>query len=194
MRRLIRAAGPCPLKPRRGVTPYQSLVSAIAHQQLTGKAAQTILGRFFALYGDGGRHPEPEELLATHDDRLREAGFSRAKVASLKDIAARTLDGTIPSRRALSRLSDDEVIARLVRVRGVGRWTVEMLLMFTLGRPDVLPVDDYGVRNGFRLAYGRDDLPKPRELAEFGLRWAPHRSTAALYLWRAVDLHKAGRL
>jgi DNA-3-methyladenine glycosylase II len=194
MRGLVRAAGPFALKPRRGVTPYQSLVSAVAHQQLTGKAAQTILGRFFALYGEEGRHPEPEELLATPDDRLRGAGFSRAKVASLKDIAARTVDGTIPSRRTLSRLPDEEVIARLVQVRGVGRWTVEMFLMFTLGRPDVLPVDDYGVRNGFRMAYGLGELPRPRELAEFGLRWAPFRSTAAWYLWRAVDLHKEGCL
>ena len=194
MRGLIRAAGPCALKPRRGVTPYQSLVSSIAHQQLTGKAAQTILGRFFALYGEGGRHPLPEELLATADAQLRAAGFSRAKVASLKDIAARSLDGTIPSRRTLSRLPDEEIIARLVQVRGVGRWTVEMFLMFTLGRPDVLPVDDYGVRNGFRIAYGLEDLPKTAELAEHGLRWAPYRSTAAWYLWRAVDLHKESRL
>jgi DNA-3-methyladenine glycosylase II len=194
MRGLIRAAGPCALRPRRGVTPYQSLVSSIAHQQLTGKAAQTILGRFFALYGEGGRHPLPEELLATDDAQLRAVGFSRAKVASLKDIATRSLDGTIPSRRTLSRLPDEEIIARLVQVRGVGRWTVEMFLMFTLGRPDVLPVDDYGVRNGFRMAYGLAELPRPAELAEHGLRWAPHRSTAAWYLWRAVDLHKEGRL
>jgi DNA-3-methyladenine glycosylase II len=194
MRGLIRAAGPCALRPRRGVTPYQSLVSSIAHQQLTGKAAQTILGRFFALYGEGGRHPLPEELLATDDAQLRAVGFSRAKVASLKDIATRSLDGTIPSRRTLSRLPDEEIIARLVQVRGVGRWTVEMFLMFTLGRPDVLPVDDYGVRNGFRMAYGLAELPRPAELAEHGLRWAPYRSTAAWYLWRAVDLHKEGRL
>jgi len=194
MRGLVRAAGPCVLKPRRGVTPYESLVNAIAHQQLTGKAAQTILGRFRALYGDGGRHPAPEELLATGDQRLRDVGFSRAKVASLKDIAACTLDGTIPPRRTLSRLPDEEVIARLVQVRGVGRWTVEMFLMFTLGRPDVLPVDDYGVRSGYRLAYGLAEMPRPRELAEVGQRWAPYRSTAAWYLWRAVDLHKAGRL
>jgi DNA-3-methyladenine glycosylase II len=194
MRGLMRAAGPCELRPRRGVTPYQSLVSAIAHQQLTGSAARTILGRFFALYGEQGRHPEPELLLATDDAALRAVGFSRAKVASLKDIAARTLDGTIPPRRTLSRLPDEEVVARLVQVRGVGRWTVEMFLMFTLGRPDVLPVDDYGVRSGFRLAYGLAELPRPRELAEFGLRWAPCRSTAAWYLWRAVDLAREGRL
>jgi len=192
MRGLIRAAGPCELKARRG-SPYESLLSAIAHQQLTGKVAATILGRFRALYAEG-RYPTPEELLATHDDRLREAGFSRAKVAALKDIAARTLDGTIPPRRGLSRLPDERIIERLVAVRGVGRWTVEMFLMFTLGRPDVLPVDDYGVRSGFRIAYGLDQPPRPRDLAEFGLRWAPYRSSAAWYLWRAVDLRNAGRL
>lgn len=189
MRALMRAAGPCPLKPERGRTPYQALIRAIAHQQLTGKAAGTILSRFFALYGEG-RFPQPAELLATGDDTLRATGFSRAKVASLKDIAARTLDGTIPSRRALARLPDEKIIERLTQVRGVGRWTVEMFLMFTLARPDVLPADDYGVRTGFRLAYGLDELPRPRELAEFGLRWAPHRSAAAWYLWRAVDLNR----
>ena len=191
MRGLMRAAGRCTLAPERGRSPYEALIRAIAHQQLTGKAASTILSRFFALYGDG-RFPEPAELLATDDARLRAAGFSRAKVASLKDIAARTLDGTVPPRRALSRLRDEAIIERLTAVRGVGRWTVEMFLMFTLARPDVLPVDDYGVRSGFRLAYGLDELPRPRELAEFGLRWAPYRSAAAWYLWRAVDLHRAG--
>jgi DNA-3-methyladenine glycosylase II len=189
MRALIRAAGPCVMKPVRGRTPYEALIRAIAHQQLTGKAAATILSRFFALY-DGGRVPEPAELLATSDAQLREAGFSRAKVASLKDIAARTLDGTIPPRRRLARLPDEAVIERLVQVRGVGRWTVEMFLMFTLGRQDVLPVDDYGVRSGFRIAYGHEQMPRPRELAEYGLRWAPYRSLAAWYLWRAVDLHR----
>jgi DNA-3-methyladenine glycosylase II len=190
MRGLIRAAGPCSLRPERGRSPYEALVRAIAHQQLTGRAANTILSRFFALY-DEGRFPEPAELLSTADEQLRAVGFSRAKAAALKDIAARTLDGTIPQRRALSRLPDEAIIERLTQVRGVGRWTVEMFLMFTLARPDVLPVDDYGVRNGFRLAYGHDELPRPRELAEFGLRWAPYRSSAAWYLWRAVDLHRA---
>ncbi len=118
-------------------------------------------------------------------------GFSRAKVLALKDIAARTLDGTVPERRVLARQDDAAIIERLVQVRGVGRWTVEMFLMFTLGRPDVLPVDDYGVQSGFRIAYRRRAHPKPAELARFGQRWAPYRSTAALYLWRAVDLHRA---
>jgi DNA-3-methyladenine glycosylase II len=189
MRGLIRASGPCGIRPERGRTPFQSLVRAIAHQQLTGKAANTILQRFFALYGEG-RFPEPAELLGTPVSSLRLAGFSRAKAAALHDLAARTLDGTVPPRRGLSRLTDEEIIERLVQVRGVGRWTVEMFLMFTLGRPDVLPVDDYGVRSGYRIAYGLAEMPRPRELAELGRRWAPYRSTAAWYLWRAVDLHR----
>lgn len=193
MAALMRAAGPCDLRPDRRRTPYQALLRAIAHQQLTGKAAETILGRFFALYGDG-RYPTPEELAATPDDALRTAGFSRAKTAALKDIAARALDGTIPERRVLARHADEAIIERLTQVRGVGRWTVEMFLMFTLGRPDVLPVDDYGVQCGFRIAYRRRAHPKPRQLAEFGERWAPYRSTAAWYLWRAVDLGRAGQI
>jgi DNA-3-methyladenine glycosylase II len=190
---LARAAGPFTLRPDRRRTPYEALIRAVAHQQLTGKAANTILGRFVSLYGGTG-YPEPGELLATTDEALRAAGFSRAKVASLKDIAARTLDGTIPPRRALSRLTDEDIIERLTEVRGVGRWTVEMFLIFTLGRPDVLPVDDYGVRSGFRIAYRKRELPPPKRLAAFGERWAPHRSTAAWYLWRAVDLRRAGKL
>ncbi len=186
MAQLIRRAGPFVLKPDRSRSPYESLLRAVAHQQLTGKAASTILGRFCALYG-GDRYPEPGQLIATPDEQLRAAGFSRAKTASLKDIAARTQDGTIPERRALSRLSDAAIIERLTEVRGVGRWTVEMFLMFTLGRPDVLPVDDYGIRNGYRLAYGKRRMPKPDVLARFGECWAPYRTTASWYLWRAVD-------
>ncbi|MBM5811630.1 MAG: DNA-3-methyladenine glycosylase 2 family protein [Gammaproteobacteria bacterium] len=190
MAQLIRRAGPwAPVRERGGA--YAALLEAVAHQQLTGKAAKTILGRFHALYGDGGG-PAPEQLLATPDETLRGVGFSRAKVAALKDIAAKTLDGTIPERRALARMRDEAIITRLSAARGVGRWTVEMFLIFTLGRPDVLPVDDYGVRNGFRIAYGRRALPAPRALARFGARWAPYRTTAAWYLWRAVDLERGG--
>jgi len=193
MHRLMRLAGPCEIRPVRGRTPYEALLRAVAHQQLTGKAASTILARFFALYGDG-RPPEPHELATTPHDALRAAGFSRAKAASLRDIAEKTLDGTIPDRRRLARLGDEAIIERLITVRGIGRWSVEMFLMFTLARPDVLPVDDYGIRNGFRLAYRKRSLPAPKALAAFGRRWAPHRTTAAWYLWRAVDLAKEGRL
>lgn len=193
MRTLMRLAGPCTLRPARGRAPYEALLQAVAHQQLTGKAAATILGRFFALYGDG-RLPAPAELLATPDEALRGAGFSRAKAASLKDIAGRALDGTIPDRRRLARLDDEAIIERLTTVRGIGRWSAEMFLVFTLARPDVLPVDDFGIRNGYRLAYGKRSLPAPKALAAVGRRWAPYRTTAAWYLWRAVDLSREGRL
>jgi DNA-3-methyladenine glycosylase II len=190
MAQLIERAGPYTPKPERGVGAYLALVQAVAHQQLTRMAANSILGRLCALY-DGNRYPEPDELLATPDEQLRAAGFSRAKVGSLKDIAARALDGTIPSRRALARMKDAAIIERLIEVRGVGRWTVEMFLMFTLARPDVLPVDDYGIRNGFRIAYGKRALPKAKALLKYGERWAPYRTTASWYLWRAVELHRA---
>ncbi|MGH8198553.1 MAG: DNA-3-methyladenine glycosylase family protein [Steroidobacteraceae bacterium] len=192
MAQLIRRAGPYAPKPERGIGPYEALVQAVAHQQLTAKAANTILGRLYALYGGTGI-PEPAMLVATPDEQLRGVGFSRAKSAALKDIAARTLDGTIPARRLLSRMKDETIIERLIEARGVGRWTVEMFLMFTLARPDVLPVDDYGIRNGFRIAYGKRKLPKPNALAKFGERWAPYRTTASWYLWRAVDLNREPR-
>ena len=192
MAQLIRQAGPFSVNPERGVGPYEALVQAVAHQQLTGKAARTILSRFYALYG-ADCCPEPARLVDTPDEALRGCGFSRAKAASLKDIAARTLDGTIPQRRALARMKNEAIIERLVEARGVGRWTVEMFLMFTLGRPDVLPVDDYGIRLGYKIAYGKRTLPKPKSLAKFGERWAPYRTTASWYLWRAVDMHRKSR-
>jgi DNA-3-methyladenine glycosylase II len=193
MAQLIRRAGPYTPRPVRGTGAYEALVEAVAHQQLTGKAARTILGRFYALYGAAGC-PGAARLAATSDAELRACGFSRAKAAALKDIAARALDGTIPHRRALARMKDEAIIARLVEARGVGRWTVEMFLMFTLGRPDVLPVDDYGIRLGYKIAYGRRLLPKPKALARLGERWAPYRTTASWYLWRAVDISRAEKL
>jgi DNA-3-methyladenine glycosylase II len=181
----IDVIGPCTLKCGRD-SPYQALLSAIAHQQVHGKAAAAVLGRLRALYPDGC-YPTPEELLATPDDALRGVGLSRSKLLAMKDVAARTLDGTVPDRRRMSRLADEAIIARLVAVRGVGRWTAEMLLMFTLGRPDVLPVGDFGIRHGFRLLYGKRTDPKPKWLARYGERWAPHRTTASWYLWRYLE-------
>ncbi len=191
MAQLIRRAGPHAVKPERGTGAYEALVEAVAHQQLTGKAARTILGRFYALYGIGCC-PEPLRLVETSDEALRGCGFSRAKSASLKDIAAKALDGTIPPRRALARMKNEVIIERLIEARGVGRWTVEMFLMFTLGRPDVLPVDDYGIRLGYKIAYGKRTLPNLKALAKFGERWAPYRTTASWYLWRAVDIYRQG--
>jgi DNA-3-methyladenine glycosylase II len=185
--RLIRKVGPCHLKPKSGRSPFEALVQAVAHQQLNGTAAATILGRVKALY-PGRRFPTPADLLATTDERLRGAGLSRAKAAALKDIAANTIAGVVPSSRAIAKMSEAEILERLITVRGVGPWTVEMLLIFTLGRPDVLPATDYGVRQGFARTYGWKELPSPRELLEYGEKWRPHCSTAAWYLWRALEL------
>lgn len=163
---------------------------AVAHQQLHGRAAQAILGRFDALYPGQG-FPEPEAVLATPETALRDCGFSGPKIAALRDICAKTLDGTVPTRRSSARFTDAELIERLTSIRGVGRWTVEMLLIFTLGRPDVLPVDDFGVREGYRVLYELDTQPKPRELATLAEAWAPYRSTATWYLYRAVEEARA---
>ena len=186
--RLIKKVGPCTLKPKRR-QPFEALVSAVTHQQLNGTAAMTILKRVIALY-PGRRFPAPADLLATSDERLRAAGLSRAKAAALKDLADKTLSGVVPPLRAVSKMSDAELIERITTVRGVGPWTVEMLLMFTLGRPDVLPVADYGVRKGFAVTYGLAELPTPKALLAHGERWRPHRTTAAWYLWRALELPK----
>ncbi|MGI4941268.1 MAG: DNA-3-methyladenine glycosylase family protein [Janthinobacterium lividum] len=181
---LIARIGPCTAVASQR-EPYEALVRAIAHQQLHGRAAQAILARLIALYPDP--FPRPDQLQATPDEALRGCGFSGSKVAALRDICARTLDGTVPGAADAEGMTDDELIARLVTIRGVGRWTVEMLLISTLGRPDVLPVDDFGVREGWRIIKGLDAQPRPRELAQAGLAWAPWRSTAAWYLWRAAD-------
>jgi len=136
----------------------------------------------------GRRFPTPEDLLRTPDEALQRAGLSRAKTAAVKDIAAKTISGVVASSRAIARKSDSEIVEQLTAVRGVGPWTVEMFLIFTLGRPDVLPVTDYGIRKGFARVYGRKELPTPRELLEYGERWRPHRTLAAWYLWRALEL------
>ena len=189
---LIRRVGPPKLGIQRGRSPYEALMRAIAHQQLHGRAAQAILARFEALYPADG-FPPPELVLASSEIELRACGLSGSKIAAMRAICAAALDGTVPTRRASARLSDAELIERLSAIRGVGRWTVEMLLIFTLGRPDVLPVDDFGVREGYRLLQRLDVQPKPKALAEIGLAWAPFRSTAAWYLWRASDEGKRAK-
>jgi len=186
--RLIRQVGPCRLKPKRR-SPFEALVRAVVYQQLNGTAAATILGRVKGLY-PGRRFPRPEDLLNTSDEKLRAAGLSRAKTAAIKDIAAKSQIGLVPSSSAIARMSEQQIVDCLMEVRGVGPWTVEMLLIFTLGRPDILPVTDYGVRKGFALTYGWKELPHPKELLEFGERWRPHRTTAAWYFWRALELPK----
>jgi DNA-3-methyladenine glycosylase II len=170
MKQLIAAAGPFAMAEQEEQAPYETLARAIAHQQLNGKAAQSILNRFISTCGQGV-FPTPAALLALEDTALRASGFSFSKIAALRDLAAKTLSGVVPERAVLHALPDLEVIERLTAVRGIGRWTVEMLLMFQLRRPDVLPVDDFGVRMGFRLAYGRREMPPPKVLALFGERW-----------------------
>jgi DNA-3-methyladenine glycosylase II len=190
---LIRAAGPCRLSRQADGHPFQTLARAIAHQQLNGTAANTILKRLVDSCG-AGVFPTPEQVLAASAESLRAAGFSFAKVASLHDLAAKSIAGVVPDAATLLELSDEEIIARLTQVRGIGRWTVEMLLVFHLGRPDVLPVDDFGLRAGFQAAYGLSRLPRPQALAAWGERWKPYRTTAACYLWRANELKRAGTL
>jgi DNA-3-methyladenine glycosylase II len=181
------------ITPAISVRPFDALAESIAYQQLTGKAAATIFGRVRALYPKR-KWLDPKQLLATPDEALRAAGLSRAKTAALKDLAAKTIDGTVPSGCALLRMTDDEIITRLTTVRGIGRWTVEMLLLFDLGRPDVWPVDDYGVRKGFAKTFRRRELPTPKQLMKLGEKWRPYRSVAAWYFWRALDVpEKANR-
>jgi DNA-3-methyladenine glycosylase II len=187
--RLIRKVGPCRLAPATRRTPFQALVRSVTFQQLNGKAAETILGRVLALF-PGKKFPDPEEVLATPDESLRAAGLSRNKTAAVKDLAAKTLAGVVPDSRTIRKLSNEAILERLISVRGVGPWTVEMLLMFTLGREDVLPATDFGVRKGFALTYGLKELPSPKDLLAHGEKWRPHRTTASWYLWRAVDLAK----
>ena len=190
---LIRAVGPCRLAPEGDCHPFQTLARAIAHQQLNGTAANTILGRLVDSCG-AGLFPTPEQVLSASAESLRAAGFSFAKVAALRDLAEKTLAAVVPDAATLLQLTDEEIITRLTEVRGIGRWRVEMLLVFQLGRPDVLPVDDFGVRSGFQAAYGLSRMPRPQVLAAWGERWKPYRTTAAWYLWRALELKRAGTL
>src|SRR3982751_4349942 len=169
------------------VRPFDALAESIAYQQLSGKAAATIWGRVRALYGKR-KALDPAEVLKTPGEKLRACGLSRSKIAALKDLAAKTVDGTVPGRRELLRMTDEEIIERITKVRGIGRWTVEMLLLFELGRLDVWPVADYGVLKGFAKTFGRRKLPTPKQLAKIGEKWRPYRSVAAWYFWRALDV------
>jgi 3-methyladenine DNA glycosylase/8-oxoguanine DNA glycosylase len=174
------------ITPSLSIRPFDALAESIAYQQLSGKAAATIWGRVRALY-PRKKYLDPKLVLATPDEKLRAAGLSRSKVAALKDLAVKTIDGTVPSVRSLAKMTDEEIIERLITVRGIGRWTVEMLLLFDLGRRDVWPVHDYGVRKGFAKTFGRRKLPTPKQLMKLGEKWRPYRSAAAWYFWRALD-------
>jgi DNA-3-methyladenine glycosylase II len=168
-------------------TPYESLLRAIAYQSIAGKAAAVIFGRIKAL-GTNGRCPTPEELLRVPAQTLREAGLSAAKIAAVRDLAQKTIEGVVPAMEDARKMSDQELVERLISVRGIGAWTVEMFLIFRLGRPDVLPIHDYGVQKGFAITYRKRRIPKPKELAKFGERWRPWRTVASWYMWRAIEV------
>ena len=180
------------LKPSRSGTAFETLAQSIASQQISGAVARKILERLVALHG--GTFPSPAQLAGSTPEQLRAVGFSFSKVAALHDLAAHCLDGRLPDDATLAAMDDEAVIEHCVAVRGIGRWTAQMLLMFHFGRQDVMPVDDFGVRKGFQLAYGLKGMPKPKALLVYAERWKPYRSAGAWYMWRAIELHKEGKL
>jgi DNA-3-methyladenine glycosylase II len=191
---LMERVGPFGLRVKSAHSPFEALLESILFQQLHANAARAILGRLLAGFGD--LHPNPAQLLAAPEEMLRAAGLSRSKLLSLRDLAAKTLDGTVPTLAAIRRMPDQEIVERLSGVRGIGTWTAEMLLMFRLGRPDVFPATDYGIRKGFLLTFGKTKanepitaamLPKPEQMERRAARWKPWRSVASWYLWRACD-------
>ena len=210
LRELIDRVGHCDVRLMHGLTIYESLLRSIVYQQLAGAAAAAIFLRVQKLYVPNGNgtaeaaaltggsiriprktkalpYPSPEQIAASSEELLRSAGLSRAKMLAMKDLAAKALDGTVPSMQRARFMSDEELIERLTTIRGIGRWTVEMMLMFRLGRLDVLPVSDYGVRKGFQLIYRMRDLPKPDRMQKIATKWAPYRSLGAWYMWRALE-------
>ncbi len=191
MRRLIERVGPCGLAESQKADPFEALVQAIVWQQLSWKAALAIYGKFLAVFGDE-RCPTPAELLAVPESALRAAGLSRMKAAYLRDLAAKVLDGTV-RLDGLDRLSDEEVIETLTRVKGIGRWSAEMFLIFKLHRPDVLPVDDLGIAKAIQRAYRLRALPSPARMLAIGERWRPYRSVASWYLWESLDTRPLAR-
>jgi DNA-3-methyladenine glycosylase II len=181
--RLIKLIGPCRHDPKAAREPYEALVRAIAYQQLTGKAGDAIIGRLKGLFGDRD-FPSPEDLVEAEFDLLRTCGFSASKIATIKAIAKGTVEGVIPTREIAVTMDDETLIERMVGIKGIGRWTVEMLLMYSLERMDVLPVDDFGVREGYRVLKSLPEQPKSKHLREISKAWAPHRTVVAWYLWR----------
>jgi DNA-3-methyladenine glycosylase II len=203
--KLIVKVGPFTMRLPAQQSPFEALLQSIIYQQLHGKAAATIHARLLASFAEvsgPGVHPDPEQILDAPNEQLRSAGLSHNKALALRDLAAKTLDGTVPTLARIRRMSDEDVIEHLIQVRGIGRWTVEMMLMFRLGRPDVLPTSDYGVRKGFALTFeGLKPetkvtpalLAKPADIEKRAKKWAPWRSVASWYMWRACDL-AAGKL
>jgi 3-methyladenine DNA glycosylase/8-oxoguanine DNA glycosylase len=185
LERVIDTVGPFRLQPMAASSIFAALARAIVYQQLTGKAAATIFARFCALFPSA--EPSAEQVLATAEEELRGAGLSRSKLLSLRDLAGKTVSGEIPALAEIHLMEDDAIIERLTSVRGIGRWTVEMLLIFRLGRPDVLPADDYGIRKGFARAYTGGELPARKDVETYGIRWKPYRTVASWYLWRLAE-------
>lgn len=181
--RLIELVGPCRHDSKAAREPYEALVRAIAYQQLTARAGDAIIGRLKALFEDRD-FPRPEELIAADFDAMRACGFSASKIATIKAIAEGALTGIVPSREDAVTMDDETLIKQMIIIKGVGRWTVEMLLMYSLQRMDVLPVDDFGVREGYRALKSLAEQPKPKELRKISEAWSPHRTVAAWYLWR----------
>ncbi|WP_407736189.1 DNA-3-methyladenine glycosylase family protein [Hyalangium sp.] len=190
MAELMRRVGPFRLQLKPLHSPFAALAESIVYQQLHGRAAASIFARLSERVGVGSGFT-PEALLATPDPALREVGLSGAKAAALKDLAQKTREGAVPTLAQVHRLTDAELIERFTQVRGIGQWTVEMLLIFRLGRPDVLPVDDYAIRKGFMLLQGLKESPRPREVLAYGERWRPWRTVASWYLWRSLELPEA---
>ncbi len=185
---MIERVGPCLLEIRHTHSIFYSLLRSIVYQQLAGKAAATILGRVELVTAGEGYHPTPEQILSTPDERLRGAGLSQNKMLAVRDLAAKTLDGTVPTLRTANKMSDDELIDHISQVRGIGRWTVEMLLMFRLGRLDVLPVDDLGVRKGMQVTYNMRKMPDKFRMVKVAAKWSPYRTIGSWYMWRACEL------
>lgn len=183
--RLIKQVGPIKLEPRR-LPPFQSIIHAIIHQQLSGKVARVIFDRFISLFGNGD-FPTPEEVINIDFECMRGVGLSRSKATYIKGLAEMARAGGVPSLEECDQLSNEEIKERLTSIKGIGPWTVEMLLIFNFGRSDILPIHDLGVRKGFQIAYRKSELPTPEKLERFGRKWKPYRTMATLYLWRAVD-------
>ena len=186
LRALIAETAAFAIDAEAGQSPYEVLLEAIAYQSISGKAAATIYGRIKAL-GENNRPPSPDKMLKIAPGKLRKAGLSGAKVLAMKDLAKKALAGIVPTHEQALKLGDEELVERLVSVRGIGAWTVEMFLIFRLGRPDVLPIHDLGVKKGWSVAYGKKHMPKPKELLKFGEQWRPYRSVASWYMWRAFE-------
>ncbi len=188
--RLIDTVGPFRMRLAKTPSVFVALARAIVHQQLNGNAAATIFARVRALFPRAAEGPTPAQILRASDEKLCAAGLSRAKLLSLRDLARKVADGTVPPLAEVRRMDNEAIIEKLTEVRGIGRWTVEMFLMFRLGRPDVLPVDDYGIRKGFAVAFGKGALASRTDLERRGARWKPYRTVASWYLWRATELEK----